>query len=189
MGGRRQRWREPCPLPDVPLLRAAGRILSAEVEYHVNPVQVDHVWIRIDAGLEVLVAVNTLSRRNLVAGFDPRIRVGALREYWDDLPPAGFEPCERFDYEEVEAAHNVFFEHFEQGALEEYLLGLAGDAVFLEVWGKPYRQKHDGIHQIHSRRRSCAVAEDVVGRDGGLKFYFEAGRVSVLLLLKFCGQP
>ncbi len=189
MGVKRHRWMEPNPLPDVPLVRAAGRILNAELEFHVNPQQVDHVWIRIDAGREVLVAVNTFSRRNLLAGFDPRIRVGTVRDTWSVLPRAGFEPCPRLDYAEIEAAQNVFFEHYAQDALEKYLLRLAREAAVLEVWGAPYRQLKQGIHQVHSRRRSCAVAEDISGRDGALKFYFEKECLSLLLLFKFCGQP
>lgn len=189
MGAKRRRWKETNPLPDVPLLWAAGRILDAEVEFHVNPDQVDHVWIRLDVGRPILVAVNTLSRRNLVAGFDPRIRVGSVREVWSELPRAGFEPYESFDYGAIEAERNVFFEHYEREDLEALLLGLARDAALLEVWGAPYRQRHEGLHQIHSRRRSCAVAEDIVGRDGALKFYFAKENVSLLLLFKFCGQP
>jgi len=189
MGVKRRRRMQPNPLPDVPLVRAAGRILSAEVEPHVNPDQVDHIWIRIDAGREILVAVNTLSRRNLLAGFDPRIRVGTVREVWGELPRTGFEPCARLDYAVIEASRNVFFEHYEREALEKYLLGLAREADILEVWGAPYRQRHQGIHQVHSRRSSCAVAEDISGRDGALKFYFTQENLSLLLLFKFCGQP
>ena len=42
-------------------MRAVGRILGAEVEKYDNPDEVDHVWIRMDIGGEIRVAVNTLS--------------------------------------------------------------------------------------------------------------------------------
>lgn len=184
-----RRRHEPPLLPDVPLVRAVGRILGAEVEFHQNPLDVDHVWIWIDVGGELLVSVNTRSKRNLLAGFDPRIRVGMVRSTWDELPPVGAHPCGGMDYVEIEACSNVFFEHYEREGLEKLLLSSAEEAFLLEIWGAPYRHRREGIHQIHSRRASCAVPEDITGRDGALKFYFERDRRSLQLLFKFCGQP
>lgn len=187
MGVNRRRQR--ALLPDAPLIRVAGRMLRAEVESHRNPLDVDHVWIWIDVGGEVMVSVNTRSKRNQIAGFDSRIRVGIVRETWDVLPAVGAEIWDGMDYAQIEAGSNVFFEHYEREGLEKLLLASAAKAALLEAWGAPYRHRLEGIHQIHSRRASCAVPEDIVGRDGALKFYFEPDRTSLLLLFKFCGQP
>lgn len=180
---------QPRLLPGVPLVRAAGRIIGAAVEEHENHAEVDHVLIRIDVGGEIVVAVNTLSKRNLVAGFDSRIRVGAVRGTWEVLPRVGAEAWGQMDYARIEAAQNVFYEHYEREALEGLLLGCCAEACFLEVWGAPYRHRRQGIHQVHSRRASCAVAQDITSQDGALKFYFESGRQTLMLLFKFCGQP
>ncbi len=168
-------------------MRAVGRILGAEVEKYDNPDEVDHVWIRMDIGGEIRVAVNTLSIRNRLAGFDPRVRVGIVRGTGTALPAPGAEVCLRMDYADIEAATNVFFEHYERGKLEALLLDCCAKARMLEVWGAPYSSLRQGIHQVHSRRASCAVPEDISGSDGALKFYFESG--TLLLLFKFCGQP
>jgi hypothetical protein len=44
------------------------------------------------------------------------------------------------------------------------------------------------LHQIHSRRASSAVPEDLRGRDGAVRFYFDEDQRSELALLKFSGQ-
>lgn len=187
--GADRRWRQRFLLPPVPLIKVVGRILGAEVEKHGCSDSVDHVWIRIHAGEEVLVAVNTSSRKNLLAGFDPRVRVGLCRGTWRTLPPSGAEICPANDYEEIEVRSNVFFEHYDRGPLEDLLLDRCAGARLLEVWGAPYHQRVPGVHQVHSRRASCAVPEDLRGRDGALKFYFESGQATEHFLFKFCGQP
>lgn len=176
-------------LPGVPLVRAVGRILGANLEEHDNPDEVDHVLIRMDMGGEIVVAVNTLSKRNRLAGFDSRVRVGMVKGTWDVLPVPGAEVCGRMDYADIESRDNVFYEHMERNGLEDLLMDCCARACLLEVWGAPYHQRRQGIHQIHSRRASCAVAEDITGRDGALKFYFEEGHATLMLLFKFCGQP
>lgn len=172
-------------------MRAAGDSIQAEIERHRDPARIDHVWISMDIGLpeRILVSVNTLSNRNHAAGFDPRVRTGIVKGTWEHLPPRGAEPCGRFDYSDIESAANVFFEHCERPAMEALLLDRCARARLLEVWGAPYHSRQHGIHQIHSRRASCAVPEDIAGRDGALKFYFEKDRSTELLLFKFCGQP
>jgi hypothetical protein len=187
--GADRRWRQRFLLPPVPLIKVTGRILGAEVEKHQRPDYVDHVWIRVHAGEEVLVSVNTSSRKNQLAGFDPRIRVGLIRGTWTTLPPSGAEICPANDYAEIEARSNVFFEHYDRKPLEGLLLDRCARACRLEVWGAPYHQRVPGVHQVHSRRASCAVPEDLRGRDGALRFYFESEQATELLLFKFCGQP
>ena len=73
--------------------------------------------------------------------------------------------------------------------METLLTQKAGAAILMEVWGDIYVHNHAGVHQIHSRRASCAVDQDIVGRDGALKFYYREEQASEMLLLKFCGQP
>jgi len=184
-----RRWRQRFLLPPVPLIKVVGRILGAEIEKHECSAMIDHVWIRIHAGEEIIASVNTSSRKNQLAGFDPRIRVGLSRATWLTLPPYGAEVCPVNDYAEIEAHSNVFFEHYDRKPLEDLLLDRCASACLLEVWGTPYHQRVPGVHQVHSRRASCAVPEDIRGRDGALKFYFESGQATELFLFKFCGQP
>lgn len=179
------------PLPDAPFVRAAGDSLHAEVEKHPNPDEVDHVWITMDIGIpeRVVVSVNTLSKRNRVAGFDSRIRVGLVRGTWAQRPPRGAEVCPHFNYAGIEGASNVFYEHHDHREMESLLLSRCARACLMEVWGVPYKKPRLGLHQIHSRRASCAVAEDIVNRDGALKFYYEQDQATEMFLFKFCGQP
>lgn len=176
----------------VPLAHAVGGDLKARVEHHPDPVRIDHVWIRMRAGEipSVEISINTFSRRNFLAGFDPRVRVGMISDTWENLPPRGFVPCPRFDYEALERTHNVFYEFYEREALEELLIETTARACLLEAWGEPYlNRSKPGLHQIHSRRASCAVAEDIQFHDGALRFYFLEEKRSKMFLLKFCGQP
>lgn len=169
-----------------------GRSLQVGIEEHPNPQRIDHVWITIDAGIprRVLISINTFSGRNYDAGFDARVRVARLRRAWETLPAPVFEAHAGLDYEEIESQANVYYEFLERPALEGILLGAARTAERLEAWGESYhRQGRPGIHQIHSRRASCAVREDFRGRDGALQFYFEKDRIAELFLFKFCGQP
>ena len=181
--------------------RAVGRPLYAEIEPAVRPERVDHVWLMLDAGdpggeppslspAPVLkLAINTTSLRNRVAGFDPRIRVGIHRETYADLPAVGVFPHPGLDYAQYELEHNVFYEHFEHHAMEALLIDKIREAILVEVWGQLYTRSAVGIHQIHSRRASCAVPEDLIGKDGAIKFYYAEGSRCEMLLFKFCGQP
>lgn len=174
------------------LVHAVGPVRQAVVEDALRPERIDHVWITIEPQfrLKMRLAVNTVSMKNLAAGFDARIRVGRLRDDWTELPPPGLEPCPAFSYPDIEARHNLFFETFERTELENLLLDLAQTCLALEVWGTPYHRERGhlcGLHQIHSRAPSCAVAEGKIGRDGALRFYLPEGE-RLLLLFKFCGQ-
>jgi hypothetical protein len=85
----------------------------------------------------------------------------------------------------------VFYEHKTRVEAENLLLDLCQRADHLEAWGMPYHQRRSpGLHQIHSRRASCAVKEDHRGEDGGLKFYGKGADNIwwVMVLTKFCGQ-
>jgi len=171
--------------------RAVGLPLFGEIEPHHNPLKVDHVWLTLDAGLgqPLKLAINTISIRNRDAGFDSRIRVGIHTEPFGSLPQIGLFPHPGLDYSFFESTHNVFYEHYEHHALENLLVEKIGTAILVEVWGELYSQRTIGIHQIHCRRASCAVPEDLQGRDGALKFYFAKNNLCETLLFKFCGQP
>jgi hypothetical protein len=175
-----------------PFLHAVGDDLQATVEVHADPLRIDHVWITMDVGRakRLTVSINTFSRRNYDAGFDARVQVGVRKEPWTLLPGRGAAEHAGFDYADEERVSNIFYEHYTREALEEFLLLTTREAILLEAWGSPYyrRRGQPGLHQIHSRRASCAVAEDIRNRDGALRFYF-ADHSSVLCLFKFCGQP
>ncbi len=174
-----------------PFVHVVGRDLSARVEDHPNPDYVDHVWITMTAGSvgRVLVAVNTLSRLNRDAGHDPRVRVGVIRGTWNTLPHPVLENVPGLNYGTLEKESSVFFEHFERPALDTLLLDTTHRAVVLEVWGAPYHnRKRLGVHQVHSRRASCAMREDVQNLDGALRFYFADDHTTAMFLFKFCGQ-
>jgi hypothetical protein len=176
------------------MLRAVGGELDAEVEVARDAGKVDHVWVTMSCGKpgRVVVSVNTISLRNAEAGFDPRVWMGRVSGTSPHLPQRGWTEAGAFDYEEFARAHTLFFEPLERKEVEHSLQVQCRQAILLEAWGEPFRRRTlDGLHQIHSRRASCAVSDDVRGRDGGLKFYkaAEEGFQWTILLFKFCGQP
>ncbi len=167
-----------------------GTVVNFEVENPVRPENIDHVFVTVDAGLAlpVTLSLNTLSFRNRVAGYDPLIRLATLRWRWTHLPSRGLYPLEFFDYETVELLENVEFRVLERAAVEEYFALRCANCRLVEAWGVPYHRAQPGLHQIHSRRASSAVPEDLRGRDGAVRFYFDEDQRSELALLKFCGQ-
>lgn len=170
-------------------VRAVGRLVSVDVEFHVDDSKIDHVWVDIDAGIRLRLAVNTLSRRNLEAKFDGRVRVGVIRTVYDELPEPGVFPSDGLDYDSIETTHNVFYEFKMRGEMERLLLSEARAAIAVEAWGAFYtRGANHGVHQIHSRRASCAVPENLFRQDGALQFYYERDRIREMFLFKFCGQ-
>ncbi len=173
------------------LARACGAPVAVEVEKSHDPARVDHLWIDVNCGEAGFLrgAVNTFSRRNEAAGFDARVRVGIVRSRWEELPEVGLFASAGLDYAEIEGRANVFYETMTRRDLELWLIAKAAGAVRVEMWGQYHTGARVGLHQVHSRRASCAVAEDIVGRDGALKFYREEERAAVMVLLKFCGQP
>lgn len=175
---------------DSPLVHVMGDGLRAQIEDARDPERNDHVWISLDAGMpeRITISVNIFSLRNQDTGFDGRVRVGIVRAEWESLPPRGVQECAEFDYRDWESRENVFYESYDREALGKMILEMCAQSCRLEAWGTPYRRRQNGVHQIHSRRASCAVAEDIFKRDGALKFYFDAGRESRMLFFKFCGQ-
>jgi len=168
----------------------AGNVVKFEIENSQREENVDHVYVTVDAGLKtpVIVSINTLSFRSRVAGHDPRIRLGTLAWRWTHLPPRGLYPLEFFDYDTVELIENVEYRVLEKAAMEEYFALRCGNCRRIEAWGVPYHRAEPGLHQVHSRRASAAVAEDLRGRDGAVRFYFDEGQRTELTLIKFTGQ-
>ncbi len=175
-----------------PLVRAVGVVRQARIEPAAHDADIDHVWFLLEAGLAqpIQVAVNTRSRRSRDAGFDASVRLGRQREPWVDLPAIGVEPIDRFSYADAETRANFFYETLARPQLEQILLDAGIGCLRLEVIGTPYhRRPLVGLHQIHSRRASCAVPEDLDGLDGALRFWFAFPRETHTMFFKFCGQP
>jgi hypothetical protein len=151
----------------------------------------DHVWLTLDIGngLEMRASLNTVSRRNREAGFEERIRTGVLISHYDQLPDVGVFEAGGLDYAEHEQRANIFYEYYSQAQMETMFAEKTKRALLVEIWGDIYARHHIGIHQIHSRRASCAVSDDIIGRDGALRFYYAEENACELLLFKFCGQP
>lgn len=162
-----------------------------EREPVVDPEKLDHVWITLEAPPygRLRAVINTVSRLNRAGGFDPRVRVGIVKSTWTEKPAPGLLEEPGQDYGLIEASMNVFYEHYEHEPLADLIIERAKRAVRAEVWGDLYAQDHLGIHQIHSRRASCAVPIDVKNRDGALQLYYPEENESELFLFKFCGQP
>jgi hypothetical protein len=161
---------------------------AAEIDRVVS--NIDHFWITIRIGPPgpLRIALSTHSRQSAAAGFDPRVRVGILASGWTALPAAGLLTCSGLDYRAIEAATPVTYLEYERPALEALLAEKTGRAIFIEAWGEVYVRNHLGIHQVHSRRASCSVPKEYVGRDGAIRFYFQEASAE-MLLFKYCGQP
>lgn len=170
-------------------VHVTGVPYQVELEQSENPDRRDHVWITLESPPygRIRASINTLSRLNRDAGFEPRVRVGIIPSTWEEKPDPGLVEEQGQNYAFIEAAMPVHYEHYEHEDLAEMLMSKAKLAVRAEVWGDLYANRHLGIHQIHSRRASCAVAQDIKGRDGALKLYYP-DNTAELFLFKFCGQ-
>jgi hypothetical protein len=161
------------------------------MEVAEDPSRIDHVYLTIEAPPfgRIRAAINTMSRLNRDAGFDPRVRLGIVTASYEKKPEPGLEELPGQDYAQLEAILPITYVAYEHEALAQLLMEKMKRAIRVEVWGELYATNHIGIHQIHSRRASCAVTRDVVNKDGALKLYYTADNLSELLLFKFCGQP
>lgn len=169
---------------------AAGELVSFKREVDVDLSKVDHFWITIRAGDFGLmrIAINTWSLRHVTDGFDPRMRVGILASTWSELPANGVFPAAGLNYADFERADQIRYREMERSALEELLAEKASRAILAEAWGALYLRDQLGIHQVHSRRASCSVRADYVGRDGAIRFYYRENAAAEMLLFKYCGQ-
>jgi hypothetical protein len=170
-------------------VRVAGAPAGYKIEQHPDATRIDHLTILVRAAQFGMmeIALNTYSLRNLSAGFDPRVRLALARSTWNTLPPAGVTRSAPLDYRILEASGEILYHEHERQPLETLLIGKLERAVLAEGWGEFYERAHPGIHQVHSRRASCAVLIDHLERDGAIRFYFP-DNTAELLLLKYCGQ-
>jgi hypothetical protein len=171
-------------------VRIAGAPVGYTIEQKLDERRVDHFKILVRAeNFETLeIALNTFSLRSFNAGFDGRIRLGVLSSNWSALPPAGVSRSGGINYSVVEANNQIVYRELERSMLESVLIQKLERALFVEAWGEFYMRVHPGIHQIHSRRASCAVSAGYAERDGAVRFYFRRDFLTELLLFKFCGQ-
>jgi len=169
-------------------LHVGGTLLGTKIETSHDPLRIDHVWIDIATPEPLRLSINTVSRRNRDAGFDGRIRVGVIRDTWRTVPELFVERHPGLNYATFEETNYVFYECYTAPEMEGLLISTANQARFIEAWGEFYYRKSVGIHQIHSRRASCAVDQDLIGHDGAIRFHLADANQRVLMLLKFCGQ-
>ncbi|MGV3530923.1 MAG: hypothetical protein ACO1QR_01030 [Chthoniobacteraceae bacterium] len=164
---------------------------TVEPEVCEDPEKLDHVWLTLEVPSlgRLRASINTTSRVSKVSGVDPRIRVGIVTGTWDEKPPTGLVECDGMNYAAVESIFDIKYEPMEREPLTEWLLTKLRAAIRVEIWGDLYARDHLGVHQIHSRRASAAMAVDVIGRDGAFKMYFADGNRTELVLMKFAGQP
>ncbi|MGC3990890.1 MAG: hypothetical protein QM796_14680 [Chthoniobacteraceae bacterium] len=166
----------------------AGRLIHTEPDASPVPSRQDHILFTIDACGPLVLAVNTFSRLNFNAGYEARIHLGMVLGSYETLPESGLSPCAPLDYTTLDQTMAVNYRWTEKVEMETLLLKQGRECIFIEAWGDVFIRQQTGIHQIHSRRSSCAVEQDYHGRDGAIKFYHPDLHFD-LLLLKFCGQP
>ena len=166
-----------------------GTLTNVEMEVSGAPDRADHMLLTLDVPPcgSVTLSVNTLSRLNRNANFDPRVSVAIVKTSYAGMPEPFIEEAMGLDYATVEAQFHPRWESHERDPLAELLMARARAALRIEAWGEIYRAQHLGLHQIHSRRASRAVKTDVIGHDGALRFYLRDGHAE-MFLFKFCGQ-
>ena len=154
-----------------------------------NPEDADHIHLTLEVPPfgRLRAAINTFSRFNRDVGADPRVRMAILPAPYEKKPEPGLEELPGQDYAQLEAILPITYDAYDREPLGALLMEKMKRAVRAEVWGELYAREHLGVHQIHSRRASCAVTGDLRGKDGALKLYYPDG-LSELLLFKFCGQ-
>lgn len=170
---------------------ASGELVAFEKEADADPDKIDHFWITIRAGEFgwLRISISTFSLKHAADGFDPRMRVGVFPSTWSQLPSGGLSPAAGLNYADFERANAIVYREMERPALEELLAAKARRAIFVEAWGALYLRDRLGIHQVHSRRASCSVRSDHVGRDGAVRFFYREDSAAEMLLFKYCGQP
>ena len=82
-----------------------GTLAKVDLEVASSPERVDHVWVTLDVPPcgTVLLSVNTLSRANLNAGFDPSVRAAIVKTSYAGVPEPFIEEAMGLDYATVEA--------------------------------------------------------------------------------------
>lgn len=164
---------------------------AVDREVAEDPANSDRLWLTIEAPPfgRLRASVNTTSRLCSDAGHDPRVRVAIVPSTWEEKPTPGLSEDKGQNYSKIEAAFGATYELMEREALADLLAERAKRAVRAEVWGDLYAQEHLGVRQLHCRRASSAVSEDLRNHDGALKLYYAEGNTAELFLFKFAGQP
>jgi len=169
----------------------AGTPVRFELERHIDQKKIDHVWLHVKAGDHgtIRISLNTWSLKSFESGYDPRIRVAIVTSRWRKLPALGIFPSNGLNYADILTMNSASFCEYERMALEQLIGSKFGRSLVVEAWGEVYLRGHRGIHQVHSRRASAVIGTDRVGRDGAVRFYYEEGMTTHLLLFEFFGQP
>jgi hypothetical protein len=91
-------------------------MVNYAAETNRNPIDTDHFWITIQTGHPGLlrISINTFSKINARAGFDPRMRIGVVASTWTKLPAAGVFKCPGLDYGDLEAKDVVTYVEYER---------------------------------------------------------------------------
>jgi hypothetical protein len=167
----------------------AGKLVSFGREVTRDPDKADHFWITIRAGDfgPLQISISTYSLKHAADGFDPRMRVGVVSSQWSQLPASGLFSAAGLDYADFERVRPIVYQEMERVVLDELLTAKASRAIFVEAWGAFYLRGKPGIHQVHSRRASCSVRTDYVGRDGAVRFYYRES-LAEMIFFKYCGQ-
>jgi hypothetical protein len=172
-------------------VHVTGVPYAAEREANEDPEKLDHIWLTLEAPPfgRLRASLNTVSLRAIESGLDGKIRVGIVKSTWTEKPPPGLVEDPGQDYAKIDAAFKVTYHPIEREALAAMLMERAKRAVRVEVWGELHAKEFLGVRQIHGRRRSDAVKDDLRNRDGALKFYYPEENLAELFLFKFAGQP
>ncbi len=186
---RHRKLRDSIRKGQIEFARIVGEPIHIELERARELELIDHVWITLD--IEdigpIRATISTRSRRNELAGFDSRIRLGSITESWEKLPEQGVFHLHEFSYDTLEKEIPVTYTYYGTPDMESILIEKSGRATRIEIWGALYAHHHIGIHNVHAMTASCAVPEEAHNRDGAIKLYYP-DKTSELLLLKFCGQ-
>lgn len=160
-----------------------------QIEPHPNALMVDHVWYDVEVPPcgRIRLTINTLSRLNQRAGFDPRMRLCILKSQYETRPEPLLEVAPPHDFREFDAGGETEYVVYDHDPLEDLLVAKGKRALRVEAWGELYIRNHLGVHQLHSRRASSAMPTDIIGRDGAIKLYYP-DKTAEMLLFKFSGQ-
>jgi hypothetical protein len=156
-----------------------------------DPALLDALWLTIEVPPygRLRVVLNTTSRANRAAGADDRVWLGIVAGTWAEKPAPALNEDLGQDYRKIEAAFGVTYQAHDRESLAALLTERAKKAIRAEVWGDLYAQETLGVRQVHCRRESSGVKEDLRNHDGALKLYYAEGNTTEIFLFKFFGQP
>src|SRR5438067_831942 len=73
------------------MVHLVGVPYKVELEAVTEPEKLDHVWLTLEVPPfgRLRISINTCSKANRDAGFDPRVRVAMVPRVYLDKPPTG----------------------------------------------------------------------------------------------------